>query len=293
MKKATSILPWAAVAAAAATMIFRVFQLLVTVDYTEMGFYRTDSGFIFTWGLFVLMIAALAVFVFCAVKDNKNLSTAFVCTPLSLTPKQTALLGGAFLAGACLKFYMLAFDFSGINLNFIGEALIFAVFAIIGFMLLGSRKLKPAVGYFMLIISISYTIKAAALFMQDTVITRVSDELILMLSYISAVFFFLSLGRFISSNESKGTRHKLLIFGGVSAMLSACASLSGYIALMLDSKYMSPHMTLHPVSEIGVLILSLAVIFILYSDKKELDINYEPEKKAEEDEKDPDEMPTV
>lgn len=287
------ILPWAVVIAAAVAMIFRVFQLLVTVDYSEMGFYSTDSGFIPTWGLFVFMLIALIVFVVCVVKDNKNLSTAFVCTPVSLTPKQTALLGVAFLVGACLKFYMIAFDFSGINLNFIGEALIFAVFAIIGFMLLGSRKLKPAVGYLMLIISISYTIKAAALFMQDTVITRVSDELILMLSYISAVFFFLSLGRFISLNEGKRTRHKLLIFGGVSAVLSACASLSGYIALFVDSQYMASHMALHPISEIGVLILSLMVIFILYSFKKELDINYEPDEKSEENENDPDEMPSV
>lgn len=287
------ILPWAVVIAAAVAMIFRVFQLLVTVDYSEMGFYSTDSGFVPTWGLFVFMLLALIVFVVCVAKDNKNLSTAFVCTPVSLTPKQTALLGAAFLVGACLKFYMLAFDFSGINLNFIGEALIFAVFAIIGFMLLGSRKLKPAVGYLMLIISISYTIKAAALFMQDTVITRVSDELILMLSYISAVFFFLSLGRFISLNEGKRTRHKLLIFGGVSAVLSACASLSGYIALLVDSQYMASHMALHPISEIGVLILSLMVIFILYSFKKELDINYEPDEKSEENENDPDEMPSV
>lgn len=287
MEKTTKLLPIASVCAAVIAVIFRVFQILVAVDYNEMGFFDPNAGFFATWGFYVFLIIAAAAFIFTAIKDNKNMNTAFLCDKNTLTPKQTAILGISFLIGACLKFYMLVFKFKGIGLDFLGEGVIFLVFAAIGFVLLGSRKIKSGIGYLMLVISISYTLKAAALFMQDTIITRVSDELILLLSYVSAVFFFLSLGRFISSNEGKGTRHKLLIFAAVSACLSSCASLAGCIAYLIDGDYMKEHMDIHPVSEIGVIILAFAVLFVLYGKKAE------PETDKNEDENDSDEMPSV
>ncbi|MBD5103926.1 MAG: hypothetical protein HDT47_03570 [Ruminococcaceae bacterium] len=293
MEKTTKLLPTASVCAVVIAVIFRVFQLLVTVDYNEMGFYSADAGFLSTWGLYVFLVIAAAVFIAAAVKDNKSMNTAFLCNKDSLTPKQTAVLGISFLVGACLKFYVLVFNFKGIGLDFLGEGVIFLVFAAIGFVLLGSRKIKAGIGYLMLIISISYTLKAAALFMQDTIITRVSDELILLLSYVSAVFFFLSLGRFISTNEGKGTRHKLLIFSAVSACLSSCASLAGCIAYLIDSEYMKDHTDIHPVSEIGVIILAFAVLFVLYGKKAETDTDNENDENKKTDENAADEMPSV
>lgn len=295
MGKTTKLLPIAAVCAAAVTVIFRAFQLLVTVDYNEMGFFSTDAGFLSTYGFYILLIAAAAVFIAAVFIDNKNMNTAFRGDKSALAGKHTAVLGVSFLIAACLKFYMVVFSFKGFGIDFIGEGIIFLVFAVIGFMLLGSRKVRSSVGYLMLLISISYTLKAAALFMGDTVITRVSDELILLLSYVSAVFFFLSLGRYFSGNESKGTRHKLLIFAALSACLSGCASLSGYIALLISSDYMKDHMELHPVSEIGALIIALAVIFVLYGKKAGFDdIDTNDETNGGADEKtDNDEMPSV
>ncbi|MCM1055586.1 MAG: hypothetical protein NC394_08700 [Bacteroides sp.] len=288
MEKTTRLLPIASVCAAAAAVIFRVFQLLVTVDYNEMGFYSSEAGFAATWGFYVFLAIAAAAFILAAIKDNKNMNTAFLCEKGSLTSRQTAALGIAFLIGACFKFFTLVFGFKGVGLDFFGEGLIFLVFAVIGFVLLGSRRIKSGVGYLMLIISISYTLKSAALFMQDTIITRVSDELILLLSYVSAVFFFLSLGRFISSNEGKGTRHKLLIFSAISACLSSSSSLAGCVAYLIDSEYMKEHMDIHPVSEIGVIILAFAVLFVLYGRKAELEANADDEENKENDE-----MPSV
>ncbi len=270
MKRAKNIIPIASVCAASAAMIFRAFQLLVTVDYNEMGFYSSEAGFLSTYGFYLFLLLAAAVFIVGVFIDEKNAETAFKSDKNALTPKQTAAFGLGFLAAACLKFYMLVFSFKGFGIDFMGEAVIFLVFAAIGFTLLGSKKIKPFVGYLMLLISISYTLKAAALFMGDTIITRVSDELLLLLSYVSAVFFFLSLGRYFSGNESKGTRKKLLFFASASACLSASASLAGYIALIIDGAYMKERMTLHPVSEIGIIVLAFIVVFTLYGKKTEL-----------------------
>ena len=265
MQKQSYILPAAAVIAAVLALIFRVFQLLVVVDYREMGFFAADAGFFPANGLYILLAAALVLFVIGSTVDKKVGCAAFTRPVASLTSKQTAVLGVAFLIGAGFRFYELVFRFNGFGLGFIGEALIFVLFTAIGFIILGSKKLKPVVGYLHMVICISYTLKAAALFMQDTIIIRVSDELLLLLSYVASVLFFLALGRFIATNESKLTRHKLFIFGGCTAALSLCATLAGYIALAVDSSYMGQHMTMHPLSEAGAAVIAFAAIFIIYS----------------------------
>lgn len=257
------------VIAAAAAVVSRTFQLLVAVDYAEMGFFSTDAGFIASNGLYIIFALAAILLVVTAISDKKRDSAAFIHSADTLTPKQTMALGVVFLAGACLRLYDIIFNFGGLSIGLFGEALIFAVFAAIGFMILSKVTLKPSTGYLMLVIAVSYTLKAADLFMGDTVIVRVSDELILLLSYVASVLFFLALGRFISSNEAKSTRLKLVIFGGAAAILSACASLSGYFALMIDSEYMKKHMDTHPVSQIGTAAIAFVVLAVIYSKKRE------------------------
>ena len=278
MQKKLSILPAAAVVAAVIALIFRVFQILVVVDYSEMGFFDASAGFFASGGLYLMLLIAVAIFIVGAILDKRSGSEAYTRPAASLTPQQTAILGMAFLVGACLRLYRLVFGFDGFGLSFVGEALIFVLFTAIGFIVLGSRKLKPIVGYLHIVICISCTMNAAALFMQDTIIIRVSDELLLLLSYVGSVLFFLALGRFISGTESKLTRYKLLIFGCLTAVLSLCSSLAGYIALAIDSDYISSHMAMHPLSETGTAIIALAAIFILYSGKSlPVPVEEEPE----------------
>ncbi len=269
MEKSSKLVLIVSFVFAALAMGFRTFQLLVAVDFSEMGFFSPDAGFLATGGLYLLFVLAAVLLILGAVFDKKKDSSAFTKTAVMLTSKQTMALGIAFLAGACLRLYDIIFNFGGVTLGFIGEAVLFAVFAAIGFMILSKTSVRPSVGYVMLVISISYTLKAADLFMGDTVIVRVSNELILLLSYVAAVLFFLAFGRFVSSNETKSTRFKLVIFGGAAAILSLCASLSGYIALIIDNEYMKNHMASHPVSQIGTAIIALTALTVIYSDSKD------------------------
>ena len=265
MEKKIQILPAAAVVVAVIALILRVFQILVVVDYKEMGFFDADAGFLAAGGLYLLLFIGTVVFIVSAIFDKKGGSDAFTRKALSLTPRQTAILGMSFLVGACLRLYQLIFGFNGFGLSFVGEALMFVLFTAIGFIILGSRKLKPVVGYLHIVICVSCTLNAASLFMQDTIIIRVSDELLLLLSYVGSVLFFLALGRFIAGTESRLTRYKLLVIGGITAALSLCASLAGYIALAIDPEYVGPHMAMHPLSETGTAVIALALIMIIYS----------------------------
>lgn len=284
MQKKIQILPAAMIIIAVIAVIFRVFQLLVVVNYNEMGFFNPSAGFIPIYGLYLLLGAGAILFTIASTIDKRISSTAFTRHSASLTPGQTAVLGVAYLLGACLRLYELVFNFKGFSLSFVGEVLMFVLFTAIGFIILSSRKLKPVVGYLHIVICISCTLSAAALFMQDTIIVRVSDELLLLLSYVSSVLFFLALGRFISGNESKLTRHKLVIFGSLTAVLALCASLAGYIVLIIDRNHIVSHMTMHPLSETGSAIVAIAAVMAMYG--RNAPEAEEPEEDPEDDESD-------
>lgn len=271
MKKTPSIIPVTAIVLSLIAVVFRTFQLLVTVDYTEMGFFNPDAGFFPCYGLYILFVLAAIILTVGAILDKKKNHEAFLCKAKALSPKQTGALGFSFVAAAALKLYDLVSDFK-LSLDYAGEVIIFAVFAIIGFMLLSKKTVPPSAGYLQLLISISFTVKSAVLFMQNTIIVRVSDELILLLSYIVSVLFFLALGRFLSDNETKHSRGKLFVCGGMAAVLSLCASLSGYIALIADNKYMSGKMTMHPLSQLGISVIAFTILIILYFGKKRINI---------------------
>lgn len=293
MKMKVNIVPITALAAAIIAVIFRVFQLLVVVDYSEMGFFDFNAGFFACYGLYIFFALVAVILVAGVFWDKKKRNYAFICNAQSLTSKQTAALGISFLLAACLKLYNIAFGFAGFSLDFVGEAVIFAVFAFIGFILLSRKCVRPSAGYMQLLIAISFTIKAAALFMQDTIIVRVSDELILLLSYICSALFFLALGRFLSDNETKHTRGRLLVCGGTAAMLSCAASLAGLIALIIDNKYMADHTAMHPLSQTGVVFIVFTVIIILYRKNKNYTNKLEELENQREDENKSDEKPQV
>ena len=282
MKKIMNLIPLTTVLVSAAALILRVFQILVVVDYNEMGFFNTEAGFFPCYGLYILYALAAAVLIIGAVFDKKNDHEAFLVKAKHLSPKQTNVLGFTYVAAAVLKLYDLVFGFD-FSFDYLGEVVIFAAFAIIGFILLSKKKVRKSAGFLQLLISISFTVKSAVLFMQDTIIVRVSDELILLMSYVMSVLFFLALGRFLSGNESKHSRGKLYVCGGMTAAMSLCASLAGYIAMIVDSKYMEGKMAMHPVSQLGASIIALAVILILYcGDKSDADLT-ETEPKNEKD----------
>ena len=282
MKKIMNLIPLTTILVSAAALILRIFQLLVVVDYSEMGFFDTDAGFLPCYGLYILFALAAAVLIIGAVTDKKKDGEAFLVKAKHLTPKQSGALGLAFVAAAALKLVDLVFGF-GFSIDYIGEIAIFAAFAITGFVLLSKKTVSRSAGFLQLLVSISFTVKSAVLFMQDTIIVRVSDELILLMSYVLSVLFFLSLGRFLSANESKHSRGKMLVCGGMAAVMSLCASIAGYIAMLIDSKYMTGKMTMHPISQLGVSVIALSVIIILYcGDKSHADLT-ESESENEKD----------
>lgn len=293
MTKRLKTVPVAAALFTLIAAVFRIFQILVVIDYNEMGFFDPKTGFFACYGIYLIFVLAAAALIVGVIFDNRNMHDAYLADARSLTPKQTGALGVAFLAAGFLSLCGIIFGFKGFSLNLAVDAVMLVMYVIIGFLMLGRKTVPSSTGYLHLIISIGFTVKSAALFMQDTVIVKVSDELILLLSYVVSVVFFLPLGRFLSENETKRTRGRLFVCGGMAAVLSVCASASGLIAYLIDSKYMEGRMDTHPISQLGVSLIAFTVIFILYSRKKTYTDRLEEAEDETDTERNPDEMPEV
>ncbi len=268
--KVTKTIPLAVIFASVVTVVFRTFQIIFAVDYNEMGFFNRDMGFFACGGLYIFFALFAAAFIALAILDRQNDSIAFTRRGSSISSKGTGILGFSFIIAAALKLIELVFGFSELKsstVNLLMEIALFIVFAAVGFLILSKKTLGAGAGYMLLLAAICYTVKSAALFMRDTIIVRVSDELILLLSYILSVVFFLALGRFFSDNESRFSRIKLMVFSGGFIMLSLSASLSGYIAWLIDKKYMEAHMAMHPISQLGAAVIGIAALYVLYYDK--------------------------
>lgn len=273
--KSGRIFPLSVIIACSMALILRTAQLLTVVDYETMGFFAEGTPFLAAGGIYLFFIIFALLFIGGGYLDRKNGADSFTCKAENISPKYTMLMGIAFGVGFALQFIQVFANFEKFTLGVLGEIVIMAAYLATAFIFFANKGIKRSVGYVQLIISVSFTVKAASLFMQDTIIVRVSDELILLLSYVSSVMFFLAIGRFITGNENKHTREKLLFFGAAAAVLSVAASVAGGLAFLIDSQYMGEHMANHPISEISTAFIAITVILALYGKKKEPNENLE------------------
>lgn len=276
MKKTITF--WIASIAAVLAVILRVVQLSAAIDF-ETGFFYDSSSFV-SMMLYILFGVCAVVLVAGIILDKKKKADAFEKTADSLTSRQTLILGVSVLVGALLTAYEVILHLGGeLGIAFFGELLVAIVYLVIAFTILSSKQIKKTSGYLMAVIAISYTLKAAGLFMGETVVTRLSEELLLLLTYIVAVFFFLCCGRFLSRNEAKFSRAKLVFFSAALLIISSTVTVSKFIAFAVAPSSVSAGMSGAPVSEIGTLIVSACVLGVLCARSEE-----QAEKKAEETE---------
>ena len=266
LKTANKLTLWVIAGISAVLLPVRIWQLSACIDY-ETGFFTSASGF-GAHLLYILLGVQLVLTILLIIRDSKLANTAITCKSGDFSPNQVLLLGIFMLAGSIFCFVQLVLDFSRIDLNFIGNVLVFLAYLITAFLLLGNKKIKPAAGIAVIILPISYTVKAGALFMKDTVIVRISDELLLMLSYVAAVMLFLAVGRFLSDSEGRHSRHKLIFFAAAAFALSTVSTAVKYPMYLVGNPEATAQMTPPSLSELGVWAVSLGILVLLYQNKQ-------------------------
>ena len=245
-------------------LVCRIWQLVTCIDF-ETGFFAEDSGF---WGLslYILLGMTAVIVALLCFADKKLGSDAFRKNAPELSSKQTAALGAAFLVWGCAICYDIVNEFSGkIGVSDLVSALMCLTVIAIAFILLSSRTVRPLSGYIMLVPAVGYTVKAAALFISDTVVVRESEKLLALLSYLAAVLFFLSLGRFLSNNETKLSRVKLVFFSSAAFLLNVAGVFSSLSAKLVGPSPINEQIPTPSVSELGTCIVAAAVLICLYA----------------------------
>lgn len=264
MKKSISF--WVAVSAAIIAVIIRVYQLATAIDFTT-GFYYGDSG-ITKYILYILFAVAIVAAVLGCIFDKKKGLNLFTKSADDFSPSQTLALGLAVLFGAVMSILEVVMSFDGkITLGIIGGTAVGIIYLIIAFLILSNKRIKRTSGFLMAFIAISYTVKSAGLFISDTVVTRVSEELLMLLTYIAAVFFFLACGRFFSRNEAKFSRPKLVFCTVALVVLSAASTLSKLVIYIIGPAEVAEQMSAVSLAEIGSFAVSLVVLVTLCSKK--------------------------
>lgn len=263
MEKNSKLALWTLIPAAVLVLVCRVWQLVTCVDY-DTGFFSDGSGF---WGmsLYILLGVAALGLILAIIFDKKKSSSAFSKLACDLSPKQTAGLGFVFLAAAACFFYDIFRGFEGkIDLGLIGNGIMCAVLLAVAFILLGNKSVKPAAGYIMILPAVGYTIKSAALFISDTVVVRESAKLLVLLSYIAAVLFYLAFGRFLSANETKSTRAKVIFFAGAAFLLNVASVAAAIVTIIAGPSPINAEVTVTAYSELGTCAAALAAFICLY-----------------------------
>lgn len=252
---------------AAVMLITRIWQLSTAIDY-DTGFFMEESGFLAQL-LYVLLVIQLVAVIVLIIFDSKRNNIAITGNAQSLTPNQVLVLGFALLAGAICCFLQLTFDFTKIDLTFIGNVLVFLTYLVAAFLLLSRKKVREATGFVIIALPVSYTLKAGALFMSDTVIVRVSEELLPLLTYIAAVMFYLCLGRYLSGSEAPHSRHKLIFFTSAAFVLSTVSVAVKYPMYLIGNPEAVAQMKAPAISELGVWAVSLTVLIVLFQKNKD------------------------
>lgn len=250
---------------AVVAVVFRVWQLVIAIDY-DTGFFYSDAGF---WGvsLYIVLVVGIVAFLALPIIDRKAKSPAFEKTALDFSPRSTLVIGFAFLAAALISAYNLVISFGVFDLTFIANAAVCVSYFAISFIALSHKNIKAATGYICLVVAIAFTAKAAAMFMADTIIARESDQLLIMLSHILAVFFFLAFGRFLSANEAKNSRLRTVFSMLLLALVSVSAVIPKLIVIVAGPAEISAATSLPSFDAVSLAVISIVSAICLFANK--------------------------
>lgn len=249
------------------SIVLRFFQLTSAIDHST-GLFTKDSGFLGI-ALYIVFAVCAAGFIVFGIIDKKRSSVAFKKHARCITVSQQSVLGIAFLLCGCgvftdaVKLYGEGFSANSamIICSFFGAA----AFVGAGFFLMGSRRILPNTGYFLLVLSVFYTYKAANLFISHLIISRLSIYLIEMFAYIFTVLFLLSFGRFLSRGETKNNRLKLFLYAGATGILSGVSSVPAILVKIFAAPDIRAAVELPSYGLIALFVLSCCVMSVMFS----------------------------
>lgn len=260
-----------------ACVAVRYMQLVSAIDF-ETGFYYNHAGFL--GGLLYIIFAAGFVGIVAFSFIDKRKKHQFFVKKMSLIDEtETVIISFMFiLMGVVLIFgFVSIFGGRPAAIEVINGLIGITGFLAVGLLLYIRKRITALSGYLLLLPCIYYTVRAISVFMEHLVITRMSEYLIILLSDILLVFFFLGLGRIFSRNEGRFTRVRTAVCGFSAAALIFSETIAKIIYWLTSSgamrdylsadgtKFIMPDMQ---TSAEGIIVITLLIIMLKTPYKK-------------------------
>lgn len=100
----------------------------------------------------------------------------------------------------------------------------------------------------------------------NVAVTRYSELMYELFSYMTAVLFFMNTARFFNGMEKKFTRFWMCLFGYVSSLLAAVSVIPRYILLLIPTGYEERlSMNIPSISDIGIVFMTITMVAVFWS----------------------------
>lgn len=276
--------------------VSRVFVLLHGIDYSTGLF--SPEGDIYNIIFYLLLTASGAFIIFFSSIDNRDPGRR--CRSEIRDGKLTVIGATMIVVGAVESLSVMNEFTKGLS--------IFSVFVILGcigyvvggVMIASSKEIKSVHSVPVILIITSYIAQGISFFLQNSLISKTPQKLMMMAFLTSVAYFWLFFGRMLSSDKRKSTKFLAVATGYFAFACSVSYIASTFILLGIDSeKWM--RLTCTPGIILAPAALAPAVIatVILFSNQKLLHLlrpipAEEEEKAAEpEEQNNSEEMPFV
>lgn len=266
---------------AAVTLIaaaVRFFQYVSIMDY-ETGFFAggTEAMGMLVYIIFAVGMAGLAGLL---ILGYKKKWTATTVSSDGMGSKATIFLGISFLLAAVLKVYHLFSENGGTFFKTVAMAAAALFFAAVGLMLMKSTVPPAITGFLCIFQTLIMFSQAIELFMGDLVIKNRSDNLILLLVYVSGTLMFASMARFYARLESKHSRAREIFLAGTAFIFAGTHVIAKLLALCFGGVAVSGMSGISP-DAASIMIISGVYIGVISFTKQSKEIEYLIEKKEE------------
>ncbi len=276
-KTGKAFLIYTVIAALAASAV-RFFQYVSIMDY-RTGFFAggTEAMGMLVYIIFAVGIAGLLGLIILGCKKKW---TATTVSSDGMDSRATIFLGISFLLAAVLKVYQLFSENGGTIFRTIAMGAAVLFFAAVGLMLMKSTVPPAVTGFLCIFPTLIMFSQAIELFMGDLVIKNRSDNLILLLVYVSGTLMFASMARFYARLESKFSRAREIFVTGTAFILSATHVISKLLAFAFGGEAVSGMSAVSPDAALVMLISGMYLGVISFT-KQSKEIEYLIEKKEE------------
>lgn len=254
-------------AAAVICGVIRFFQLTTFTDISTGWFLKgSELG---AASVYVVLASSAVLFIALAIVGAKKGDAAYSLSSDGMGSNATRFLGISEFIGGLL----IASEILGDNKPVQAAVIVVSAVCLLvsGFILLGRIVPPEITGHLKLLCSLAFFLRTADFFSADLTVLNHAENLIILISYTAATFFFASSARFYSRLETKRSRMREVLAAGITFLSSATHTIADLLAMMFGNDGVKHFASLN-LDIASAALISGTFLFVLFFTKKEKDI---------------------